>query len=58
MLFVILTWVLVVLATISLVGGPFLIGKPRDEFTAFSYLVGALNAVLTLLVCGRVLGWW
>lgn len=55
---IVVAWIAIVLALTSVVLGPFLIGKPREDYSASSYLSSLLGAALFILLAGRVLGWW
>ncbi len=49
---------LLVLCGIAFISGPFLIGKPRGTFTGGSYIWALLQIGPTVVVIGRVFGWW
>ena len=55
------SWILLVFLAVSVIGGLFLIGRPKDdssEHTAGGYLAKLLGSALQLVVVGRCLGWW
>lgn len=54
----IIAWLLVGIAIINIVAGPFYIGKAREPFSGTSYLINLVIAVAMFAVAGRVLGWW
>jgi len=46
-------------SAITIVGGPFLIGKPRTgKFTASAYLIALVQAAVMIALAGRILRWW
>ena len=51
-------WIAIGLAGAVIFYGPFLIGKPREPLEASGYIVELFSALVSLMVAGRVLGWW
>jgi len=54
----VLAYIYLVLAVLSVLASPFLIGKDRGEYTAWHYLCTVIEAAAIMVFVGRVLGWW
>ena len=53
-----LAWAGLVCSAVRLAVLPFLIGKKRDDVSAADCAANVITWPLTLLTCGRLLGWW
>jgi len=54
----VLAYIYLVLAVLSVLASPFLIGKDRGEYTAWHYLCTVIETAAIMVFVGRVLGWW
>lgn len=48
----------VVLAAISIVGNPFLIGREREPYSASGYVWTLFVCAVLIVLSGHVFGWW
>jgi hypothetical protein len=49
---------LIILAVLTVIGGPFLIGRERRPYTAGNYLFEVSWCVCVVIVAGRLINWW
>lgn len=51
-------WLALACTVMLVVAEPFTIGRPREPRTAGDYVFGLAGGSVTVILCGRVLGWW
>jgi hypothetical protein len=57
-LLMVLAAIAIVIAILGVAITPFMIGKPREPFSARGYLSVLFQSATMVLLSGRVFGWW
>jgi len=55
---IILAWITLAITYFAAFMSPFMIGKPREPFSATGAVSYLIQAIVITALCGRVLGWW
>jgi hypothetical protein len=51
-------WLELAIIILGVIGGPFLIDKPRGMYTSWSYIIGLVVTIPCFVLVGYVFGWW